>query len=148
MAKGIEWHEFSGCLRKNKIVKFAAAKTLVARELKVAQDDWKAASESLNDGDEKWATVQAYYAMFHTARALLYSKGYREKSHYCLIVAIKALFVADKLLDVTLVEAFGMAKVLRENADYDNEYSKESATSLVEKAKKFLIVGRKILGTL
>ena len=77
----------------------------------------------------------------------IYSKGYREKSHYCLIVAMKALFVADKLLDVTLVEAFAMAKVLRENADYDSEYSKESAENLVEKAKKFLAVGRKILGT-
>ena len=84
--------------------------------------------------------------MFHTARALLYSKGYREKSHYCLITAMKALFVAERLLDVTLVEAFGMAKVLRENADYDNEYSKESARSLVDKAKKFLAAGKRILG--
>ena len=66
---------------------------------------------------------------------------YREKSHYCLIVAMKALFVAERLLDVTLVEAFGMAKILRENADYDNEYSKESARSLIEKAKKFFAAG-------
>lgn len=147
MAKGIAQNEFSGCLRKNKIVKFAAAKKLVPRELKAAQDDLKAASQSLKGGHEKWATVQAYYAMFHTARALLYSKGYREKSHYCLIVAMKALFVADGLVDVTLVEAFAMAKVLRENADYDNEYSKESAKSLVEKAQKFFAVGKKILGS-
>ncbi len=65
--------------------------------------------------------------MFHTARALLYSKGYREKSHYCLIVAMKALFVTNRLLDVSLIETFQMAKSLRENADYDNEYSKKSA---------------------
>ncbi len=145
MAKGIEYHEFKGCLSKNKIVKFAAARKLVARELKAAQDDLKVATESLKSGHEKWATVQAYYAMFHIARALLYSRGYREKSHYCLVVAMKALFVAEGLLDVTLVEAFGMAKVLRENADYDNQYSKESALSLVEKAKDFLAAGKSVL---
>ena len=145
MAKRIKHPEFNSCLSKNKVVKFTAAKKLVPGELKAAQEDLKVASDSLRSGHEKWATVQAYYAMFHTARALLYSKGYREKSHYCLIVAMKALFVSDGRLDVTLVEAFGMAKVLRENADYDNEYSKESAKSLVEKAKKFLSAGKKIL---
>ena len=145
MAKTMTEHEFSDCLQKNKIVGFSAAKKLVDRELKAAQDDLKAASQSLSDDREKWATVQAYYAMFHTARALLYSKGYREKSHYCLIVAMKALFVANRVLDVSLVEAFQMAKTLRENADYDNEYSKRSAVSLVEKAKAFLSAGKKIL---
>ena len=145
MAKTMTEHEFSDCLPKNKIVNFVAAKKLVDRELKAAQDDLKAASQSLRDDREKWATVQAYYAMFHTARALLYSKGYREKSHYCLIVAMKALFVANRVLDVSLVEAFQMAKTLRENADYDNEYSKKSAVSLVEKAKEFLNAGKKIL---
>ena len=35
--------------------------------------------------------------MFHSARALLYSKGYREKSHYYLLVAMHALFVKNKL---------------------------------------------------
>ena len=145
MAKRIVSGDFADCLNRRKIVKFAAAKKLASRELKVAEEDLKAASESLNAGKEKWATVQAYYAMFHTARALLYSKGYREKSHYCLIAAMKALFVTEGLLDASLVEAFGLAKVLRENADYDNEYSKESAASLVEKTRKFLAAGKKIL---
>ena len=145
MAKTMMEHEFSDCLHKNKIVGFSAAKKLVDRELKAAQDDLKAAFQSLSDDREKWATVQAYYAMFHTARALLYSKGYREKSHYCLIVAMKALFVASRELDISLVETFQMAKTLRENADYDNEYSKKSAVSLVEKAKEFLNAGKKIL---
>jgi len=86
----------------------------------------------------KWATIQAYYSMFHTARTLIYSKGYRERSHYCLIVALKTLFVAEKLLDVRLIEAMQMAKTLRENADYENEFSKSSADALVKKAHSFL----------
>ncbi|MBP9855486.1 MAG: HEPN domain-containing protein [Candidatus Omnitrophica bacterium] len=144
MGKDITGHEFEECLHKNKIVKFPDVKASVKRELKAAQDDLKAAIQSLSENREKWATIQAYYSMFHTARALLYSRGYREKSHYCLIVAMKALFVTERVLDVSLVEAFQMAKTLRENADYD-EYSKKSAESLVDKAKEFLTVGKKIL---
>mgnify|MGYP001583642485 CR=1 FL=1 len=83
--------------------------------------------------------------MFHAARALLYSKGYREKSPYCLIVARKALFAEEGLLDVGLIEAFQTAKVLRENADYENEFSGESARALVSKAGFFLATAQKIL---
>ena len=130
--------DFEDCLKKNKLSKFAGARKLVKRELATAEEDLKAAQESLKQDNDKWATIQAYYAMFHTARALLYSRGYREKSHYCLIVAMKALFVQDGLLDVLLVEAFGTAKALRENADYENEFSADSARALVEKAGLFL----------
>lgn len=40
----------------------------------------------------KWATIQAYYSMFHAARALLYSAGYREKSHPALLTALNEIF--------------------------------------------------------
>ncbi len=137
--------DFEDCLKKEKISKFAGAKKLSGRELTTAQEDLTAAQESLKQDNDKWATIQAYYAMFHTARALLYSKGYREKSHYCLIVAMKALFVQEGLLDAALVEAFQTAKALRENADYENEFSSESARALVNKAGLFLKRAQKIL---
>jgi uncharacterized protein (UPF0332 family) len=68
--------------------------------------------------------------MFHGARVLLYSEGYRERSHYCLIIALRALFVEVGLLKVSLVEALQRAKSLREEADYNNDWSEDSAKSL------------------
>lgn len=85
--------DFEDCLSRKRIVRFAPAKKLVHKELKAAADDIKAAQDSLKHGVSKWATIQSYYAMFHTARALLYSRGYREKSHYCLMIAMRFLFV-------------------------------------------------------
>jgi uncharacterized protein (UPF0332 family) len=137
--------DFEDCLKRSKIVKFTVARKLVQRELGTALEDLKTAQESLKRGNGKWTTIQAYYAMFHTARALLYSRGYREKSHYCLIVAIKSLFVESGDLDVRFVEAFQTAKVLRENADYENEFSMESAMELVEKSVQFLARANVIL---
>ena len=112
MGKGIKGAEFQECLNKGRIKKFAAAKALVPKELKISKEDLVTAADSCKEGNYKWATIQAYYSMFHAVRALIYSAGYREKSHYCLIVAIKSLFVAEGLLDLSLVEAIQMAKTL------------------------------------
>jgi uncharacterized protein (UPF0332 family) len=56
--------------------------------------------------------------MFHAARALLYSLNLREQSHYCLIEAVRSLFVEPGLLPNSLIEGFKEAKSLREDADY------------------------------
>jgi uncharacterized protein (UPF0332 family) len=76
--------------------------------------------------------------MFHAGRALLYIHGYRERSHYCLIVAMRALYVEKGLLSHRLVESFQLGKTLRENADYYGEFSKEAAAQLLEDAHEFL----------
>lgn len=119
--------EFDECLKKRKITEFERAKGLVSKELASAASDLKSAKDSFDEEDYKWATIQAYYSMFHSARALIYSKGYRERSHYCLNIAIRALFVEEGRLSVTLVEALQLGKTLRENADYYSEFSKEAA---------------------
>ncbi len=132
------------CLKQGKIVRFPEARNLSAKELEVAGEDLKACLESLAQKNYKWATVQAYYAMFHAARTLLYHKGYREKSHYCLIRAMKAFYVDEHLLEARLVESFQMAKALREGADYENTFDAESAASLAEQAAEFVGVARKV----
>lgn len=145
MAKNLNDNDFKDCLKRGKIKEFSKAKSLIPKEFDSAKSDLKTAQDSIKQENYKWATIQAYYSMFHTARALIYSRGYREKSHYCLIVALRTLFVAEKLLDVRLVEAMQTAKTLRENADYASEFSKSSAKALVEKAQLFLKKSEEIL---
>ncbi len=108
--------KFKECVEKNKIVTFPAGKRLVNKELISARKDLEDAKFGLAYGKYKWPTIQGYYAMYHAARALLFSKQYREKSHYCLYVAM----------------------IMRENADYRSEFSKKRATEVIEKAEYFL----------
>ena len=49
-------------------------------------------------GRFKSATTLSYYAIFHTGRALLYKKKYREKSHIQLAFAVKSLYVDGGIL--------------------------------------------------
>ena len=72
------------------------------------------------------------------ARALVYSQGYREKSHYCLAVALRALFVDENKMDAQLVRDFLNAMNLREAADYEAEFSQSGAKAVIASAEKFI----------
>jgi len=137
--------EYRECLNKQKIRRFDRGKILAKKELLTANGDLLRAKATFREKDYKWTTIQAYYAMFHAARALLYSRNYRERSHQCLIIAIKELYVKEKLLDYRIVEAFQRAKILRENADYYDRFSRESANSMIEKAEEFVLKVKEIL---
>ena len=83
--------------------------------------------------------------MFHCARALIYSKEYREKSHYYLLVALNNLFVDAGLLSEELTSEFHDAMILREDADYHGTFTKEGAETVLKAAKEFLTAAKLIL---
>jgi uncharacterized protein (UPF0332 family) len=130
--------EFKQCLESKKIVSFARGKKLVKKELSVARSDLADAKAGYENGRHKWSTIQGYYAMFHASRALVYSQGYREKSHYCLAVALRALFVHEGKMDVQLVRDFLNAMNLRESADYEAEFSQSGAKAVIASAERFI----------
>lgn len=136
---------FEDCLSKRKLFKFAPAKRLIDLELDDAAADLKSAKEDFANSSFKWATIKGYYSMFHSARALVYSRGYREKSHYCLYVALKALFVEDDKLSSKLAEDFNNSMILREDADYRRSFSEEGASGVIKSADKFFDVAKKLL---
>ena len=129
---------FRRCLEQNKIYLAEGIEKLARKELVAAQKDLSAAGQLIEDANYKWSTTMAYYAMFHAARSLLYSEGYKERSHYCLLVAIDTLFVDSKKLSRSSLEIFQKARRLREAADYQLEYSEESAQMVIKGAKKFI----------
>ena len=137
--------EFQRFLERKKIVSFEKGHTLVEKELRTAHEDLEIAKQGLSFEKFKWPTIQAYYSQFHSARALLYSRGYREKSHFCLLVAIKAIFVAQDLLKIEYTDAFYAGMILRENADYRSDFSKSGALAVIRNAEEFLIEATAIL---
>ena len=137
-------NRFKKCLDESKLVKSAPEPDLMRKEIDGATSDLESAGISLEKGDYKWATVQAYYSMFHSAKALVLSKGYREKSHMCLLVAFGELF-ADSL-PAKHYERFRDCMNLRHDADYGLIYSEGSAREVVAWAGEFLEEAGKMLG--
>ena len=115
------------------------------KELKQSSDDLSEAKDRFRNQKHKYATITGYYSMFHSARALLYSRGYREKSHYYLVVALIHLFVDNGLLEEGLVKEFHDAMVLREDADYHGNFSREGAGEVLKVAEEFLNKAKTLL---
>ena len=130
--------EFKRCIENKKIIPFTRGGELIKKELSVAQSDLSDAKAGFDSQRYKWSTIQAYYAMFHAARALIYSRGYREKSHYCLATALRALFVDERLMEAQSVRDFLNAMDLREAADYEAEFSQSGAKAVIASAERFI----------
>jgi len=137
--------QFDRCKDRGKIVKVDFVTELVERELKEAQNDPKSSERSIREGNYKWSIVQSYYAMFHAFRGLLFSRGYREKSHVCLKFAIEALFVDKGLISCSLLEDFDFAMKARERADYSYTYNDSLAENMLKSSKKLIIEVEKLL---
>lgn len=128
-------NRFERCKEKRKIIQIAADPELLEKELKESYSDLQSAVRSMDEGNYKWAIVQCYYAMFHAFRGLLFSKGYREKSHICLKFAIIALFVDEGLISEDLLEDFDFSMKAREKADYSYIYGENLAKDLFKSTK-------------
>jgi len=137
--------EFQKGLEKKRILSFSGGRSLIKQELQAAKADLEEAVNRLENNKFKYATIMAYYSMFHSARALIYAKNYREKSHYYLLVAIKALYVEEGLLEEDMLNEFHSSMILREDADYHSDFSQEGAESTVSSAKKFLEKVKKLV---
>jgi len=130
--------EYEDCLKRGKIKPFSRGSSLALKELETAFSDLEQAKKTYKENQYKWSTIQVYYSMFHTARALLYAKNLREHSHFCLIAAIKTLYVGTGQIPTYLLEALQEAKDLREDADYYNRWSQQGCAKLLKLAEEFL----------
>src|SRR4030042_6338583 len=116
--------QFKRFIEEGRLKRIDIDRRLVLKELEGAISDLEEARDSLSRKKFKWATVQGYYSMFHSARALIYSKGLREKSHYALLVALRELF--RNQLELEIMQDFEEAMNLREEADYGLGFSEEA----------------------
>lgn len=76
--------------------------------------------------------------MFHAFRGLLFSRGFREKSHICLKFAIEALFVDNNIISEDILDDFDFARKARERADYSYVYDEKLANDILETARKLI----------
>jgi uncharacterized protein (UPF0332 family) len=117
-------------IKKNRIKTATISEGMILKELEVGKKDLATAEASLGSGNFKWATIQAYYGIFHGARALLFAAGYREESHLALRQAVYELYVETGRLGNDAYRALERGLELRELADYKETFSEDSSRLL------------------
>jgi uncharacterized protein (UPF0332 family) len=80
----------------------------------------------------------AYNALFHAARALLFSKGYKERGHFAMIEALKELY-KDKPEVQDYLKLLDSYRMTRHSIQYNGALSSElDAIAIVKDAEKFI----------
>ena len=128
--------DLAECLEKGLLKRTKIDKEMIEKELIESRRDFLDARVSFKMGKSKWAIIQCYYSIFHSARALLFSFGLKERSHLALSVFLDDIVIKKKL-ESKYANDFKAAMFTRENADYRAEYSRERAEKLIEIAKEF-----------
>lgn len=138
--------DFEDCLKRRGLIRFTAAgPDVVANELRAATEDMADSIAMLEQARWKRATITAYYVMFHSARALMLSRGYAEKSHYCLLVGFRELY-GQTPEGARLALAIERARILRQKADYESDFTEDSARSSSALADEFVDFATRELG--
>lgn len=125
------------CMAKGLIRKDDSAKSRVPASLESAERFLNAARKNFDIGELEMTEIAAYNSAFHSARSILFSMGYTERSHACLITALKEIS-SDKEL-ISYLKTFDKLRLSRHNIQYGGSLTGEDEASFsIEFAQDFL----------
>lgn len=141
-------YEFKDCVREGLLRRMPPSKERARSSVRAA-DRWLEEAEiNLKNGAFNSSVLSSYLAMFHSARAVLYMDGYREKSHYCIARFLEEKYVKRGLLEDKWVELLDHQRELRHASQYDTSFlsTEEEAKNTLETAKGFVERMKTIIG--
>lgn len=131
---------FEESLDKGLIKEDPLAGERVESSLMIAERFLRSSNRNLEIDEFEMAEMAAYNSAFHAARALLFAKGYTERSHFCLGVALRGLY-RGKIID--LLNTFDKIRLSRHNVQYGGALvSEDEAVFVINFARDFLIAAK------
>lgn len=73
------------CYEKGLLKRVPKNQDIVKKTIEMGNSDLSESESSFKSSSYVWASVQAYTSMLNLARAVLFSDGIKEKSHYCTV---------------------------------------------------------------
>ena len=130
---------YNDCIDKGLLRKIPASKDKAEQSLKKAHEWLEEAENSLEGKAFGSAILASYNAMFHSARAILFFDGFREKSHACVARYLEEKYVKIGKLDKKWVELLDHCREVRHNDQYDLSFfvTKEDAEKALKSAEDF-----------
>ncbi len=136
---------FKDCLSKGLIKKDKSAIGRVKKSLEIAERFLISAKKNLEIKEFEMSEIASYNSIFHSARSLLFNNEYTERSHFCVILALKELYKNNYEL-IELLNTFDKIRISRHNIQYggilidieEAEFVYDFAKQFLDKTKKML----------
>ena len=142
-------YDFQSCIDKGLLRPVPASKENAARSLKTANRWLEEARRGFEGGAFNSSVLASYTAMFHSARAVLFFDGFREKSHFCIARYLEEKYVKTKLLEASWVQLLDHYRELRHDDQYSMTFLtiKDEAQKALDMAGAFIKRMEALLGT-
>jgi len=130
---------YNDCMRGGLLRKIPPSKDKATQSLKKAQEWLKEAENSLKGDAFNSSILASYMVMFHSARAILFLDGFREKSHACVARYLEEKYGKTGKLDKKWVELLDHSREIRHDDQYDLSFfsTKEEAENALKSANDF-----------
>lgn len=130
--------DFDYCIKNGLIKINKMAVERIGNSIKIAEKFLNSAAKNFKIQENEMCVLASYNSIFHSSRALLFKKGYIEKSHFCLIIALRHLYKDNtELLD--FLGGIDKIRLSRHEIQYRGESaSKEESEFVLELADNFL----------
>ncbi len=131
---------YKDCLEKGLLRKIPPSRDKATGSIKKAEKWLEEADRALKAGAVESSVLASYMVFFHSARAVLFRDGFREKSHACIARYLEEKYVKQGRLEKKWVELLDLQRELRHAGQYDLSFcvTEKEAQNAIESAKEFL----------
>lgn len=142
----VRLNNIEDCFRKGLLRRVEPSLTKSKESIAEAREWLSEARKNVSAEAYKSALSSLYLAIFHSARAVLFRDGVREKSHYCVGVYL-GKYVEQGVLEEDWVLIFDRMRSVRHSDQYSFQAhpSKEEVESGIDIAGKFVNRMEKLL---
>lgn len=106
------------------------SKSLAIHRLEQAKEDLEVAKLNYKNNYCKSANNRAYYAIFHSIRAVLALEGVDFKKHKDVQAYFNKKYVRTEIFPRTIGRKIAKASTIREDSDYDDEFIADAEKTL------------------
>ena len=132
-------NDLENCFNRRQLRPVEPSKEKSELSIKQAREWLEEAEKNLENEAYKSAHISTYLALFHSARAILFRDGVREKSHYCIGIYLEK-YVNNGDLEEEYVMLFDRMRSARNTDQYSFQIppSPEEVKSGIESAEEFI----------
>ncbi|MEF9437592.1 MAG: HEPN domain-containing protein [Candidatus Mariimomonas ferrooxydans] len=131
---------YKDCIAKGLLRKIPASKDKASRSIRKSEKWLEEAEKTFKSGAFGSSVLASYLVMFHSARAILFFDGFREKSHACVARYFEEKYIKTGKLENKWLELLDYHREVRHNDQYSLSFfsTKDEAKVALESASQFL----------
>ncbi len=139
MAKKTSYN-VSKLLEEGLIRKIPPSRDKAKESIRTAESWLKEAKNNLSSNALRSCIISSYLAMFHSARAILFADGFREKSHFAVARYLEDRYKNNGKLEEKWIALLDHFRETRHDDQYSTTFlvSEDDAESSLESAREFV----------